>query len=282
MSKAKYAGTKFDLPSDKWFWNKCGELDSIVEFQECTHLSFIQSFKNDGNGRSFGDYCEEIAGKYHVKLGVFSVTDYKETLYATYLITSFASFDNFLLRFKEDAKCLGINLKLKEWKLVGKRKVKLPFFEQICNALKSKGIVPHFEKWNKELLKYYKQRRNVVAHHLNKSDYIKSLQNVQKYRNDLLKRYPSITNAIQNTGDLSFDDFILCTANLKNIAHIMSISLENHINWNKVGKRKPSFIDYIEINKIHFDKQKQINIIRKNVEMMFGISLTDKECNAFL
>ena len=279
MNRLSYRGTSFNLPSNKNSWTVCGELDSISELQECARRKFMMLYdekKVSNPGFSFSDFTKEQAAVTGVHLGEFKVQNYEDRLFSSYLIYPFSVFDTFLDDFVSDLKKLNITLK------VGKKASKTEKLTQILKQLRGRGIKPVIEPFKIDLSDYYRIRRNVVAHNLPASKYKTAFTKVYTHRSDILSIYPNQANALDKSMSMSYDDFIVCTANLKNISDLLTIAVGKSVNWEKVGKSRPSWMDYKQLKTMHFETEKKIEHIRTTVRSLYGVSLTDKECKAFI
>lgn len=279
MNRLSYRGTSFNLPSNKNLWTVCGELDSISELQECARRKFMMLYdekKVSNPGFSFSDFTKEQAAVTGVHLGEFKVQNYEDRLFSSYLIYPFSVFDTFLDDFVSDLKKLNITLK------VGKKASKTEKLTQILKQLRGRGIKPVIEPFKMDLFDYYRIRRNVVAHNLPASKYKTAFTKVYTHRSDILSIYPNQANALDKSMSMSYDDFIVCTANLKNISDLLTTAVGKSVNWEKVGKSRPSWMDYKQLKTMHFETEKKIGHIRTTVRSLYGVSLTDKECKAFI
>lgn len=87
------------------------------------------------------------------------------------------------------------------------------------DALSQSGISPSIEKFKKDLYNYYRLLRNDVAHCLNQ-DYEKEYKAIDKIA---IAAFYTTLNEPKEKSQLSFDDFVLCTANIKNIADLLTV-----------------------------------------------------------
>lgn len=279
MNRSSYRGTSFNIPSNKQLWTVCGELDSISELQECARRKFMKLYdekKANDPSVTFADFTREQSAIAGVHLGEFKVQNYEDKLFSSYLIYPFSVFDTFLDGFVSDLKKLNITLK------VGKKASKPEKLEQILKQLRRRKIRPNIDQFKLDLLDYYRIRRNVVAHNLPNSKYKSAFSKVYVHRANILSIYPNQANALDNSMSMSYDDFIVCTANLKNIADLLTVAVGQSVNWENIGRSHPSWIDYNQLKRMHFDTEKKIGHIRTTVRSLYGVSLTDKECKAFI
>lgn len=279
MNRSSYRGTSFNLPSNKKLWTVCGELDSISELQECARRKFMMLYDERKAGEpsiTFPDFTKEQAGLTGVHLGEFKVQNYEDKLFSSYLIYPFSVFDTFLDDFVSDLKKLNIKLK------VGKKASKPEKLAQILKQLRGRKIKPNIDQFKMDLFDYYRIRRNVVAHNLPALKYKSAFSKIYAQRSDILSIYPNQANALDKSMSMSYDDFIVCTANIKNIADLLTVEVGKSINWEKIGKSRLSWIDYKQLKGMHFDTEKKIGHVRTTVRSIYGVSLTDKECKAFI
>ncbi len=118
---------------------------------------------------------------------------------------------------------------------------------------------------------------------LPETTYISAFNKAVKSRHLVNKTYPNQPNALTSYDKMTFDDFVVCTANLKNISDIITRTIEKKINWKKIGKSHPSWINYKKINAIcSFEKQKKIDFVRKVIEVRYGVKLSNELCKSFL
>lgn len=120
----------------------------------------------------------------------------------------------------EDVKIL-VDIQFAESRVEGCR------FEKILDALNNIGINTNINAEKIKIYHYYRFLRNDVAHRINK-DF--DAQYTAINLNAIHTYYPTLAIP-QPKNSLNFDDFILCTANIKNIADEMTISLLPHIDW---------------------------------------------------
>lgn len=276
MNRSAYRKTTFNVPSCRKLWDNCGRFDSIIEFQECAHsdfkVSYMDAFSKDGI--SMPEYINKRSKELNFYLGHFNEPNYEDSLYGCYLIPPMSCFDAFLDEFVNDLRLLCF----KKAKLNSRSP--LTKFKQVENILKKNGILVGFELWNKDVYEYFRLRRNAVAHGLESSHYQAALAKAAKWKADLKVRYGNFGELLDTAGHLTFFDFLLCTTNVKNIADLMTIALEKGVNWRKVGKSHPRYIDYKQMNGM--TKDKKIEYVRKRVYTMYSITLTDVQCSYFL
>lgn len=280
MKRYAYRGTSFDIPANKKFWKQCGDYDSLIQFEECCYRALLERYKEEkskDNSLSFELFTKKIAIETKVNQGFFDFDNYENSLYASYLIYPYGAFDCFIQDIIKDLKDFLINIK------IDKQKGKGTKLSQLLKQLKTRGIDVKIEQFKKDLFEYYRLRRNSVAHMLPETTYISAFNKSVKSRHLVNKTYPNQPNALTSYDKMTFDDFVVCTANLKNISDIITRTIEKKINWKKIGKSHPSWINYKKINAIcSFEKQKKIDFVRKVIEVRYGVKLSDELCKSFL
>lgn len=285
MKRHAYRGTSFDIPANKKFWKQCGEYDSLIQFEECCHRALIERYneeKGKDHSLSFKLFTNKIATGTKVNLGFFDFDNYENSLYASYIIYPYGAFDCFIQDIIKDLKDLLINIKIDKYKGKGTKR-KGTKLSQLLKQLKKRGIDVRIEQFKIDLFEYYRLRRNSVAHMLPETTYISSFNKSVKSRHLVSKTYPNQPNALTSYDKMTFDDFVVCTANLKNISDIITRTIEKNINWDKIGKSHPYWINYKKINAIcSFEKQKKIDFVRKVIEVRYGVELSDELCESFL
>lgn len=276
MKRLTYRKTSFDIPSCKKLWENCGRFDSIIEFQECAHSDFKVSYMDayTKDGISMPDYINKRSTELNIFLGHFNEPNYEDSLYGCYLIPPMSCFDAFLDEFLMDLKLLGFK------KAKFNPKNKLTKFQQLQKILKANHIVVGFEPWNLDVYEYFRLRRNAVAHGLESTHYQSALAKATKWVSDIKARYNNFGDLLDSGGHMTFYDFLLCTTNIKNIGDLMTIALESKINWRRVGASYPKYINYKLMNGM--DKAKKIEYVRKCVQNMYSITLSDVQCKYFL
>lgn len=220
-NRSIYRKTTFDIPSNRKLWLTLGQYDALVEYQEVASRYYLGTF--DAKKESFDAFLSRTSNTTGVKLNSISLENFREKQYQGYLVFPNASFDDFITDFVDDVKFL-IDPTFALSNIVGSK------LDRLLDALSQKGISPSIEKFKKDLYDYYRLLRNDVAHCLNK-DYKNEYTNLDK---TAITAFYTTLNEPKEKSKLSFDDFILCTANIKNIADLLTVSLLPHINWEQL------------------------------------------------
>lgn len=228
---------KFNLPSMRKLWKIMGGYDALVEYNECAVRQFINKWtEHEKEARQdFSDFIKEQSGAVGINLNSFNVDEYRQDILRWYLVHPYGCIDSFVKDFKEDLKTFGfeINLDFKDKNIL----------EKLIEGMKEARISITVENYKLDLDKYYRRCRNILAHKLDESEAekIKKLyENLR--RKEILEFYPSLKNALSAPCELTFDDFTLCTANLKNITDTLTTDVFACIDWTKFKIDDPKFI----------------------------------------
>ena len=73
--------------------------------------------------------------------------------------------------------------------------------------------------------------------------------------------------------NIGFDDFILCTANIKNIADILTVSLETYVKWNEIGLLNKELLP--KYNTDRFNLKRSKIYIQNCIRSEYGVYLED-------
>ena len=271
MSNEKPDNSKtFNLPSNRYLWACLGEYDALVEYQEVANRLMLQAYKS--SNKPFDAYLKEASAATGIKLYDVTLENYKEKIIQGYLIYPNAIFDEFLTLFIADV-CNLIDTAFAESKIVGCR------FDRVIDALNNKKIVPAIHKEQIELYNYYRLLRNGVAHGSD-SEYEKAYNRIDKAA--IRSCYPSLSEP-QPKDSLGFDDFILCTANIKNIADAMTKSLFTKVDWVarcKANKEKwfPRRNKFMNTE----SKRRLYNYVNNSLVTLYGVKLTNYELDIII
>lgn len=256
---------KFNLPSMKSLWKELGGYDALVEYNECAVSHLIKSWQIAlEKGVSSRDFIKAKSSEVDINLGDMTIDKYRQEMYQWYLIHPYGCIDKFVPLFKEDLKAFGfdINLDFKD-------KNEL---EKLVRGLKQAGITITVEDYKFNLDKYYRRCRNLLAHKLDDKERAK----IHKLYTEIdiievRKFYPTLKNALSDSLKLTFDDYTLCTANLKNISDTLTTNIYGAVDWSKYNILK----DMPQIKKIkkYGDDAKANQRIQNAIRSKYGVTL---------
>ncbi|MDO5527117.1 MAG: hypothetical protein Q4F85_13660 [Prevotella sp.] len=262
--KSTYRNSTFNIPSNRNLWHSLGEFDALVEYQEVASRNYLDAF--NVTKETFRDYLIRTSSAVGIYLNDITLDNFKQVQHQGYLVFPNASFDEFISAYVKDVKFLvtpGFELSNNNDECK---------FDRLLNALSVIGITPKIDDAKVKLYHYYRLLRNDIAHRLNK-DYAKEYDlidcpTIQSF-------YPTLGLPMPKN-KLDFDDFILCTANIKNIADILTLSIFPHIDWKKVILEKKEQIIPRYSRFIHEKRPIRLRIYIKNcVAARYGIRLSE-------
>lgn len=265
--RSEYRKTTFNIPSNRNLWKSLGQYDALVEYQEVASRYYLGTF--DANKEPFDTFLSRTATATGVRLNSISLANFRKKQYQGYLVFPNASFDDFVVDFVDDVRFL-IDPAFALSKSNGSK------FDRLWDALSQKGIIPSIEKFKKDLYDYYRLLRNDVAHCLNK-DYKEEYKALDK---KAIAAFYTTLNEPKEKSQLSFDDFILCTANIKNIADLLTVSLFPHIDWEQLVFRNKDKLIPKYIRFLHEKSTDRLRIYILNcIKNLYGYTLDESAIN---
>lgn len=263
MDRTIVRHSTFNLPSMRRLWQVLGEYDALVEYIELTTRMFKTSFESQ-HELTFPEFLSSEAMKENICLNDLTLDNYETFKYKYYLILPNSSFDRFLDDFMIDFHTLfDKNIPL------SRHKTKL---HSIVDYLVGDSFSILLEDFSISLYDYYRLIRNSLAHDSLKKEpeivEIFSSLNIAEVHS----RYPRLS-APHDTDNLTFDDFILCTANIKSIADKLTKSLENKIDWGKFSRRNSNL--FPKLKKFRSNRTRQVSYIKNVISDIYGIRLSD-------
>lgn len=263
MDRTLVRHSTFNLPSMRRLWQVLGEYDALVEYIELTTRMFKTSFESQ-HELTFPEFLSSEAMKENICLNDLTLDNYETFKYKYYLILPNSTFDRFLDDFMIDFHTLfdkNIPLFRHKTKLLS-----------IVDYLVGDSFSISLEDFSISLYDYYRLIRNSLAHDSLKKEpeivEIFSSLNIA----DVHSRYPRLS-APHDMDNLTFDDFILCTANIKSIADKLTKSLENKIDWGKFSRRNSNL--FPKLKKFRSNRTRQVSYIKNVISDIYGIRLSD-------
>lgn len=260
----------FKLPSMKLLWKHMGGYDALVEYNECAVLQFMNKWEDARNqGIGYRDFIVGESKEVGINLGYIEIEQYRQDMYRWYLIHPYGYIDAFVPQFKEDLKAFGfdINLDYQDFSELDK----------LIQGLKDSGISISVDNFKLNLEKYYRKCRNLLAHKLEDKEIKKAQALFDKLdKEKIFAFYPSLTGALQSCNEFSFDDYTLCTANLKNITDTLTTDVFKHIDWSKfeIEKQIPSIV---KLRKYSNNKERIKVGINRAIRQVYGVDIPEIE-----
>lgn len=258
---------KFNLPSMRRLWKTMGGYDALVEYNECAVRQFIKKWElHKKTNPNYAQFIKEQASEVDIHLGYIDIDTYRQDIYRWYLIHPYGCIDVFVKDFKDDLKIFGFKINLE---FVNKSSL-----EKLISGMKEAGISITIEQWKLDLEAYYRRCRNLLAHKLDKKEEEK-IKNIYAALNKevIHDYYSTLTSALKEPCILTFDDYTLCTANLKNITDTLTTDVYSSIKWEDLDISKYGFTKKFR----HFsqDPTRLQTAIRNFFRSKYGISLPD-------
>lgn len=263
MDRTIVRHSTFNLPSMRRLWQVLGEYDALVEYIELTTRMFKTSFESQ-HELTFPEFLSSEAMKENISLNNLTLENYESFKYKYYLILPNSSFDRFLDDFRIDFHTLfDKNIPL------FRNKTKL---QSILDYLVGESFSISLEDFSTSLYDYYRLVRNSLAHDSFKREpeiaAVFSSLNITEVHS----RYPRLS-APHDMNNFTFDDFILCPANIKSIADKLTKSLESKIDWGKFSEHNSSL--FPKLKKFRSNKTRQASYIKNVISDIYGIRLSD-------
>ena len=254
----------------KQLWKHMGGYDALVEYNECAVRQFINKWEQaKAKDTGYKEFIVKESQEVGINLGNIEIDQYRQDIYRWYLIHPYGCIDAFVPQFKEDLKafCFDINLDYKD----------LSEIDKLIQGLKDSGVTVTVEDFKLNLEKYYRKCRNLLAHKLDEKDIKKAgtlYNNLDKEK--IFAFYPSLTGALQCCNVFSFDDYTLCTANLKNITDTLTTDVLKHVDWGEfdIQKHIPSIKKLQKYGKNYERIKAGIN---RAIKMIYGVELSDED-----
>lgn len=159
---------------------------------------------------------------------------------------------------------------------------KISKLERLIIALKRLGINPKLYDFSMPIYNYFRYLRNGLNHNgADEGDakLLNSFKVVSTHKADIDKRFNNL-NALTECGKLNFGDYVLCTANIKNIADLIVLSIESHINWDNFYLSEDN---HPAINKINgYNRERQISYVKNVIQTTYSITLPDDKCGVIV
>ena len=220
------------LPSRERLFKRLGEYDTMAEFVTLSERFFEKACKD---AESYSDFVNCKAIEFDVKIrGGVTLENYRESLYKSFMVNSYAMFNDFVYNFRDDMKLFVNN----DFVIVDNQQMSA--YERLLEAMKKAGFAPIIPKWLNDVVSYYRLIRNHVAHNDNDDKKCKEAYSKIDVA-QMVHEYPVFENKAPNSPErITMNDFYLYSASIKHIANLLTISIQGHENWSNLGLYHPS------------------------------------------
>lgn len=272
MKRSEYRKTTFDLPSNRRLWDTLGEFDALMQYVEAACISYEEKRKE--SGLSLEEFLRSEKGKMSHPISSLAYENPREKLHNLYLIYPHSCLDSFIDELIDDMHELGFT----EFRLADTDKVSR--LERLKTALERLGIKPALYDFSLSIYTYYRYVRNNLNHNGGNEDIDAKVQNVfkdlSKMKKDIEERF-NYLDALRECNILNFGDYVLCTANIKNIADLMVVAVEKHVDWENFYlsvERHPT------IKKINgYVEEKRVRYVQNTIRNTYSITLQEEICS---
>lgn len=273
MHNKSIRGTSFTLPSIKKLKKQLGEMDAFTQYIEVALRYIEKGFHAEE--MTYNQYVKTIATELGVNLHNINRENYKQKIILRHLIIPRAFFESFVEDLQEDIKGMGYPMfRIGRTVPTGSPNTELNrLIYQINTELL---ITVDLTGFQQNLFDYYRTLRNAAAHASTDSRKIEDAYNILDLR-AIHDFYPTLS-APNKIEDLTFDDFTLCTANIKNIADIIVCSLKSAIRWDSPEVlANPCFANFNSKARMR-TKQRMLGYIKHCTLMTWNITPSDADC----
>lgn len=272
MKRSEYRKTTFDLPSNRRLWETLGEFDALMQYVEAACISYEE--KREESGLSFEEFLESEKKKMSHPISSLAFDNPREKLHDLYLVYPHSCLDSFIDELIDDMHELGFG----DFKLADTDKVSR--LERLKTALERLGIKPTFYDFSLSIYTYYRYVRNSLNHNGGTENVDVKIQNVfknlSKMKEEIDARF-NYLDALTECNTLNFCDYVLCTANIKNIADLIVVAIEKHVDWENFYlsvERHPT------IKKINgYVQEKQVRHVQNTICNTYSVRLQDNVCS---
>lgn len=232
MHKRSIRNSSFELRCNKSLRDIIGKYAAITAYMEisCQKMDETTSGMDEEAKK---DFLKTESAKYNIQLNHLPEALQPSVKVKSYMVLPWATLDSFFSQFANEVRLLvdsqfRINPQHDENKL-----------EATIRELKKWGCTPRLEKYKLDTYYYYNKIRNDFAHNLWDESSIKketSLFDSLKI-NDIHNFFPTLTDAPSSPKELKYADFTLFEAMIIHIADMLTVSIEDKIDWTMYYKQ---------------------------------------------
>ncbi len=201
-------------------YRNLGKHDAFVEFAEIAIRDFIANFEENSTINDFDIFLQKKSNLHSIKVDTIDKTLYKSRIAQGYIFSVYQTFELFLRKLKTE----HIELYRQNWNLNDSSdSLLIKILHKISNS--TTNITDSIGKHRIEIYEYYRLVRNKYAHeHINLDKLSKKHNKVSLFKLDIENDY-KFKNIPNQFGNINFDDFILFTRTVKDIADNICNSL---------------------------------------------------------
>lgn len=271
MKRSEYRHTTFDIPSNRKLWDTLGEFDALMQYVEAACTSYEE--KQKSSGLTLEEFLKSEKEKMSHPISSLAFDSPREKLHDLYLVYPHSCLDVFIDEIIEDMRTLGFV----GFSLAGTSNTSR--LERLLLSLQRIGIIPNLYDFSLPIYTYYRYMRNGLNHNGGDEGDNTKVKNaytsVHAFKADIDARF-NYLDALGECANLQFGDYVLCTANIKNIADLIVLAIESHVAWENFFLPVDN---HPTIKKIKgYQRDKQINHVKHVVKQTYAIELADDTC----
>jgi hypothetical protein len=274
MKRREYRETSFNLPCNRQLWKTLGEFDALMQYVECAIISFEE--KQEESGLTFQEFLKSQADKMSHPISSLSFSEPRQTSHNMFLVFPHSCLDTYIDGIIQNIRELGFSdFSLADTKGVSR-------LENLNTALIRAGVKPDLDNYNMLIYKYYRLLRNRLNHDVlsvRNVEIENAYKNVIKNKQEIVNRFRN-PDALKEMGVLDFSDYILCTANIKNICDKFVISIEPHIKWENYTIKKENCKEIKRIKGLN--EQRQLRYVSNYIASRFSKYPPAEACSFIL
>ncbi len=244
-------------------YKNLGKYDAIVEFTELSVREFI---KEAEKAKDFDSYLSSKSSELKIKIDTVDKSIYRSRISQSYILSVYQNAELFIHQFRDECN----HLKNSNWKLDDtKENLLIKTIRKITNINSATKLIGEHRL---AIFNYYRVIRNKYSHDRIEDtkvekEYLKVLVHKAEINND----YPNL-NAPNDFDNISFDDFILFSRIVKDIAYILSdIIIPNNEELKSYYLRMDLF------KELNQNPERKNNAIKGHMNNTFGIEIEQAE-----
>ena len=271
MKRSEYRHTTFDVPSNRKLWDSLGEFDALMQYVEAACISYEE--KQQSSGLTLEEFKKTEKDKMSHPISSLEFNSPREKLHDLYLVYPHSCLDVFIDEIIEDMRTLGFA----GFNLAGTNNTSR--LERLLLSLQHIGIIPNLYDFSLPVYTYYRYMRNGLNHNGGDDGDNTKVKNayttVYAFKAVIDGRF-NYLDALGECANLQFGDYVLCTANIKNIADLIVLAIESHVDWDNFFL---SVDNHPTIKKIKgYQRDKQVSHVKHVIKQTYAIDLSDDTC----
>lgn len=203
----------FRLQCVSELYKNLGRYDAIVEFTELAVVNFIEQAESSGD---FNRFIQQQSDSVGIKVNSIDETIYRSRISQSYILSVYQNAELFLHKFKDECN----DLKNTDWKPDNtSNNLLVRTMRKVIAVNEGKNKIGEFRL---EIFDYYRVIRNKYSHDIIQDTKVENAYiKIKKYEDEIKENYPKFS-APNEFDKICFDDFLLFTTVLKDVANTLS------------------------------------------------------------